>query len=181
MRCSSPLLVALTLLPLASCAPSTSVMPVSSSIVFASTSTLPSAPSPVLPSALLSARFNQFLSIALSGGDMSLMFAGDRLLILTTDTFSELPRSQGASLMKYSFSLGSGCNGVCSVTFQDFLQVLSADWRSDALAALRVPVTSALAAWPSLSFSVGSHGWRISFDALGIALVAIEYFGPTPL
>lgn len=167
-------------LMLTSCA-ATASPPVSLPPILSSTSISLPPVSPVLPDALLAARLDEFLAVTLSGGNASSMFAGDRLLILTADTFSELPRSYGPLLLDYSFSLGFGCGKVCSITFQDFLQILRTDWRTEPSAVLGVPVTSSLAAWPSLGFSVGDRGWRISFDATGAALVAIEYFGPTPL
>jgi hypothetical protein len=134
-----------------------------------------------VPVALLASRLETFLTTAARGEPVDQRLAGDRLLVLTASTFSELPATALAGDARaVELSFGYGCPDACTISFGRLLELLIVDLRIGDYASAPVPLADALAQWPSLSFRNSERSWRVSFDDNGERIVAFEVFGPLP-
>lgn len=134
-----------------------------------------------VPVALLSSRLELFLTTAARGEPVDQRLAGDRLLVLTAATFSEIPAAVLAGDARaVELSFGYGCPDVCTIRFARLVELLLRDLRLGDYASAPLPLADALAQWPSLSFRNNDRLWRVSFDAIGEQIVAFEVFGPLP-
>lgn len=133
----------------------------------------PAAPAPVLAS-----RLQSFLTDAIAGRSVAGRLLGDRLVVMTPATFSEIPASalegDGRS---FELSVGYGCPGVCTAPVSALWAAMDVDLRQGTFATAPIPVSPALAGWPSVSFRSGERSWRVSFDETGERLLAVEVFG----
>jgi hypothetical protein len=139
----------------------------------------PASTSPALPNEAVRASLVTLLEGLLRGDDPAGYFLGDRLLVITAETFSEIYLAPSTGFLASEFSLGGGCTGPCSVRVEVFLRGLLADLRIGAPAAAPIPVPGSLQPWLPLVFSSGDRLWRISLSEDAATIVAIEYFGPT--
>jgi hypothetical protein len=165
-----PVLVALTV----SCS-STSPTPETP----AATEERASTTTPPLPDEAVRASLETSLEGLLRGDDPTGYFLGDRLLVITAETFSEIYLAPTAGFLTSEFSLGGGCDGPCSVRVDAFLTGLLGDLRSGSPASAPIPVPSSLQTWSPLVFGSGDRLWRVSLSEDAATIVAIEYFGPT--
>lgn len=140
---------------------------------------VPSAP---LPDEALSASLRVSLEALLAGAAPGEHLVGDRLMIITPDTFSEVRDTGSTGFLTSPFSLGGGCgDGACLSRLDAFLPVLLSDLRTGASGVAPVPVPSSLALWPSIVVSGQDRLWRVYLSSTADGLVAIEYFGPLPV
>jgi hypothetical protein len=145
---------------------------------------LPEPPAPLAPSTApeadegeLAEALDFSLRRLLAGDRPDGFLAGDRLLVVTPETFAEVGVS--ADLLRAQVSFGGGCPGICTTSVEEVLSTLADDLGDPVV--LDVPVPESLATWRSVSFQQGERSWRVSLGSDRRSLVAIEYFGPTPL
>ncbi len=136
----------------------------------------------VLPTQALLASLEVSLTALLAGAPPQDHLVGDRLMILTTDTFSEIHDTGSDGFLDATFSLGGGCgSGPCLMTAREFLVALSSDVATGAGAEAPTAVPGSLVSWSSVVVGGPSRVWRVHLSADASGLVAVEYFGPVPL
>jgi hypothetical protein len=129
---------------------------------------------PQLSTEYLRRTLGYFLETA-QAGSFDDVLLGDRLLVITETTFSEIPSQlSGPSLLSFEISLGFGCPDECTVTVEEFLRRLSEASSQGRVLTSASPEIAALANWPSLSFRASDTTWRVSFSASGSQVVAVE-------
>lgn len=139
-----------------------------------------SAPELAEPALLASARLA--VRSILDGADPAEFLVGDRLMVLTSETFSEIHASAATNFLAAPFSLGSGCSeGSCLTSTAAFLGSLETDLIAGESAAAPVPVPAALRDWSSVTVAGPDRIWRVHLADDGSRLVAVEFFGQVPL
>lgn len=134
-----------------------------------------------LPDPAKLASLDRLLTALLAGEEPAAHLVGDRLLVITPDTFSEIPRAATEVFLGSEFSLGGGCAGPCMVRVEDFLTSVLRDLRAGALTEAPVARPGSLMSWTPVVFTATDRTWRAHLSADAAALVAVEYFGPVPL
>ena len=137
-------------------------------------------PALALPDGAVLASLDQLLSAVLAGDDPARHLVGDRLLVITPETFSEINRSAPETFLASEFSLGGGCAGPCSVRVDVFLRALLVDLRAGSSSQAPVEVPESLQSWKSVVFSAENRTWRVHLAEDAAAVVAVEHFGPVP-
>lgn len=133
-----------------------------------------------IPPGALEPRLRAFLVDAMAGRLTPSRLAGDRLLVLTSATFSEIAARDVLRLNGVTLSFGYGCPDVCTTELSSLLEIMLADLDNGAPFDGPLATSVALSQWPSHSFSYGDRLWRATFDDDGDGLLAIELFGNFP-
>lgn len=147
-----------------------------------STLPAPATAAPALPEPALLASARLAVGSLLTGADPTGFLVGDRLMIITNETFSEIHASVATNFLAAPFSLGSGCpEGACLTSAREFLASLLSDLENAEPATAPVPVPTALSDWSSVVAAGPGRIWRVHLADDGSRLVAVEFFGPVPL
>lgn len=134
------------------------------------------------PAPVLAGRLRIFVERVRAGQDLSDLFEGDRLLIITDDGLAEVSAptnvAEVGAFAGTNLDLPGDCETTaCRMKVAQLLEVLMRDLELGRFVTATIDPASPLAAWPAVAFDADRRGWTVSFGPDGSTIVAIEVAG----